>query len=77
VAVCGQRAGCIRSRSLRFSVVRFLAANAAGLAASYTIPRLVRRRNWQLRVTSRPLVLAITDVAALTCYFALCVVFIR
>jgi magnesium transporter len=54
-----------------------LAASAAGLAAGYTIPRLVRRWNWQLKVPSGPLVLAITDVAAVTCYLALCGVFIR
>jgi magnesium transporter len=54
-----------------------LAASSAGLAAGYTIPRLVRRWNWQLKVPSGPLVLAITDVAALTCYLALCGVFIR
>jgi magnesium transporter len=54
-----------------------LAASAAGLAAGYTIPRLVRRWNWQLKVPSGPLVLAITDVAALSCYLALCGVFIR
>jgi Mg/Co/Ni transporter MgtE len=49
----------------------------ASASAGYTIPRLVRRWNWQLKVPSGPLVLAITDVAALTCYLALCGVFIR
>jgi magnesium transporter len=44
-----------------------LAASATGLAAGYTIPRLVRRWNWQLKVPPGPLVLVITDVAALTC----------
>ena len=54
-----------------------LAASAAGFAAGYTIPRLVHRWNWQLKVPSGPLVLAITDMAALTCYLALYGVFIR
>lgn len=48
-----------------------LAASTAGVAAGYSIPRLLRRWQLERRVAMVPTVMAVTDIAALSSYLAL------
>jgi magnesium transporter len=76
--VAGVALGWIRLTRVAGTVVcSILAASGAGLSVGYTIPRLMRRWHLETRVASAPVVLALTDIAALSCYLALCGVFVR
>ena len=59
------------------AALSILAASGAGLAVGYTIPRLMCRWHLETRVASAPVVSAMADIAALSCYLALCGVFVR
>jgi magnesium transporter len=53
-----------------------LIAGAIGATFGYLVPRLIHRWKLDPKIASGPAVLALTDVAALFCYFALAAVFL-
>jgi len=53
-----------------------LAAGAIGAALGYSVPRLVHRWKLDPKIASGPAVLALTDLAALSCYLGLSAVFL-
>ena len=53
-----------------------LAAGATGAALGYFVPKLVHRWKLDPKIASGPAVLALTDLAALSCYLGLSAVFL-
>jgi len=54
-----------------------LASGAIGAALGYSVPRLVHRWKLDPKIASGPAVLALTDLAALSCYLGLSAVFLK
>jgi magnesium transporter len=66
--------GLVWMRSLIIAGVMagaILLAGAIGATFGFLVPRLVRRWNLNPTIASGPVTLALTDLAALTCYFGL------
>ena len=57
--------------------VSILMAAAIGAALGHFVPRLVHRLKLDPKIASGPAVLALTDVAALSCYFGLAALVLR